>query len=159
MGRAGSGSELESVTYGSTGTDQSIPIVETLSNTAAGCTMHVATFSILCRTPPGIAGPHYWKITVAGQATQEMVKTEYSRPQINDANITLSTAGNEVVILAGTEFGTHDDDASFRLYLSRVTLSVIVLVLLPLVTAKMQMLSLKLMGTNALNLYHRVGLD
>ena len=81
MGRAGSGSELESVTYGSTGTDQSIPIVETLSNTAAGCTMHVATFSILCRTPPGIAGPHYWKITVAGQATQEMVKTEYSRPQ------------------------------------------------------------------------------
>ena len=135
LGRAGANSELESVTYGRTGTEVSIPVNNSVTLNSVyekpGCIVLVATFSILCRTPPGIAGPHRWIVTVQGQKSQEIVTTSYSSPQIADANYTINTQGNEVVvfpniantcdslmllrdcdktstlILEGTEFGTY----------------------------------------------------
>jgi len=115
MGRSGVNSELESVTYGPVGTEISIPVVDTLPNDKAACRVYVATFSILCRTDPGIAGPHKWIVTVSGQASQEILQTQYRSPQINNADYTrLGTLGNEKIFLTGTEFGTLDINAKFR---------------------------------------------
>jgi hypothetical protein len=116
LGRSGAYSELESVTYGPTGSGIPIDIVQTLTNDKAGCKVHVATFSIICRTPPGIAGPHNWFVIVKGQKSSQKIaiQTKYKGPIINDANYTLGTQGNEQVILAGSEFGTSDAASSFR---------------------------------------------
>jgi hypothetical protein len=83
----GRAAELESVKYGPSN-DQVIvmPIVAAnvaLTKSEPGCKIHEATFSILCNTRPGIAGPHKWFIAVRGQTSQETVETYYSAPQIS----------------------------------------------------------------------------
>ena len=116
--------ELESVTYGpSTGAEISMPLVApnvNLSPSQAGCKIYKTTFSILCNTKPGIAGPHRWIITVKGQASQEVVNTRYSAPQISSVVPSqFSTSGGTTVVLTGTEFGTADSAATFRIIFTK----------------------------------------
>ena len=112
--------ELESVTFGPyLGTEISMPILSdgsaTLSKSEAGCKIHEATFSIVCNTKPGIAGPHSWIVTVKGQPSQETVQTNYERPSIVSLSpAQFPTSGGTTVVITGTEFGTADSAASFK---------------------------------------------
>ena len=116
--------ELEAVTYGpNTGSEVVMPLVPhtaTLTKSVAGCQIHKATFSIICNTKPGIAGPHKWFVTVKGQTSQEIVTTQYSPPQIHSISPTkFSTSGGTAVTIVGDEFGTSDPAASFRVVFTK----------------------------------------
>jgi hypothetical protein len=116
--------ELESVTYGPyLGTEISMPILRdgtaSINPSEAGCKIHEATFSILCNTKPGIAGPHSWLITVKGQTSQKLTTTRYSRPIINTVVPNkFSTSGGDTVVITGDEFGTADTASSFQVIMT-----------------------------------------
>ena len=112
--------ELESVTFGPrTGKEVTMPILSdgtaTLGKSQHGCKIHEASFSILCNTKPGIAGPHYWLVTVKGQVSQEIAQTNYARPSIETVSpAQFPTSGGTFVTIKGTEFGTADQNADFK---------------------------------------------
>ena len=112
-------SDLESVTYGPfTGTEVSMNIVAdgtSLEKSKGGCKIHEPSFSILCNTLPGIAGPHNWIVTVKGQVSQQLIKTRYASPIVSSVSpAQFPTSGNTKVVITGEEFGTADSAASFQ---------------------------------------------
>jgi hypothetical protein len=118
-------SELEAITFGKFGREFSMeiysgsgPASSLIPQGKPGCAIHEPSFSILCNTKPGIAGPHKWIVTVKGQVSQASeTVTRYAAPVIeNREPVTglLSTDGTTTVVLAGVEFGTNDALATFR---------------------------------------------
>ena len=129
--RNSSTSELEAVTYGKFGREFSMEIFgggnggsdgsssfSLIPPGRSGCAIHEPSFSILCNTKAGIAGPHKWIVTVKGQVSQaSVVVTRYAAPIIESrepATGLLSTDGTTTVVLAGIEFGTNDALATFK---------------------------------------------
>lgn len=131
-GSSGNVAELDRVTYGpSSGTEVSMQVYRSTSATTTtiaatasaipkgkpGCTIHESSFSILCNTKPGIAGPHKWIITVKGQSSlfDTNIHTTYASPTIvSRSPAELQTDGTTKVVLSGTDFGTFD--GKFRLH-------------------------------------------
>ena len=123
--------ELESVSYGpTTGNEISMPIYqgtgtakELIPKDTFGCAIHVADFSILCNTKPGIAGPHKWNVVVKGQTSGDSITTtitRYSPPSILSRTPSVfKTDGTTEVVVSGTEFGTFDTHASFQIVFSK----------------------------------------
>jgi hypothetical protein len=116
--------ELESVTYGgSRGTEIIMPVLRNgaaLEKSVAACRVHEPSFSVACNTRPGIAGPHKWIITVRGQSSTEIVETNYAPPNIEAISPAKSrTDGGTVIQVIGTEFGIRDEDAKFKIVLTR----------------------------------------
>jgi len=123
--------ELESVSYGpTTGNEISMPIYqgtgtakELIPKDTYGCAVHVADFSILCNTKPGIAGPHKWNVIVKGQTSADALVTtvtRYSPPIILSRTPSVfKTDGTTEVVVSGTEFGTFDTHASFQIVFSK----------------------------------------
>jgi hypothetical protein len=131
-------SELESVTYGpTTGNEISMPIYKGHRNTQGlspsaliplnepGCTIYENSFSILCNTRPGIAGPNYWRVKVRGQQSSNnevKIFTNYASPIIlHRTPSQLLTSGSENVILTGINFGTNDPLVTFQIIFSKVS--------------------------------------
>lgn len=127
FGRTGSSvemSELETTTFGPfTGREVSMPVIRDGSpfqKSVAACRVHEPSFSVACNTKPGIAGPHKWIFTVRGQSTEQIVETRYAAPNIDKISpILLNTDGSSTVFVEGTEFGTLDSNARFRVILTR----------------------------------------
>jgi hypothetical protein len=130
-GNFGSTAELEGVSFGpSTGRQVAMKLYaspNSIPKSSAGCAVLVPSFSIACSTTPGIAGPHMFVVTVRGQSSQPVAvgSISYATPVLKsiasrDApNGELSTSGTQVVEITGTEFGSQDDQATYRVVLTK----------------------------------------
>ncbi len=130
-GNFGDTAELETVTFGpSTGRQVAMKLYaspETIPKSSAGCAVLVPSFSIACSTKPGIAGPHMFVVTVRGQSSQPVAagSISYATPVIKSIALRdaptseLSTSGTQVVEIVGKEFGTQDEQATYRVVLTK----------------------------------------
>jgi hypothetical protein len=126
----GTKGELQGVSLGPVSGEQvSLPIYEApglipMDVNQGGCAVLVPSFSLVCKTIPGIAGPHTWLVTTRGQVSEATVvgETRYSPPRIEAIDPhAVATEGNVTVVMSGAEFGVSDPDATFKVVFSKAS--------------------------------------